>query len=247
MESVIRDIFYLKSLFHSFGKPKPFKSVDTGLTHNICGTPVHIYYYNVKNKMIYTPAGIHTSYSSNYEGPHHPMCKIMLHKYKDYIFNEGGIKWKGETLIYSTESQENNDPKNYNDQMLLGVVIACFYSLLQRLHFYIHIIEDLDKNIDYGHNQAPKYTFQTINSLLKVMDSQFQECASYFMDNFKPFNLNQLMDLFKQIKNFSSDNLPERKQFILDNYRSLLEGNQFTGTPPPTKFNQTLKPKKKLF
>jgi hypothetical protein len=159
------DINFLKSMnLFSFGarKEKPVSAIDTGIVHIICNLPVHIYYYTSKNKMIYTPAGIHTTYSNSYEGPHHPMCKIDQSKYNDYTFNEGGMKWKGSNIIFSTEYTENNKPLDYNDDMVLAVIIACFYSLIQRLHFYVHIVADLDKTIDEGHNRAYVYTNQIL-------------------------------------------------------------------------------------
>ena len=239
LKRVNMDIAYLLRCF-SFGVRKgPVRPVDTGITHLICNTPVKVYYYTAKNQMIYTPAGIHTSYSTKYEGPHHPMCKINL--YPDYIFNEGGIKWKGSTVVFSTENTNNNNPKEYNDEMLLGVLVACIYSLLQRLHFYIHLIEDLDQIIDRGHTMAPKYTYDTINLILQIIkDPQIKQCSEDFMERFQPFNLNNLMILFDEIKLWSNDHTKQRKEWILNFYHT----KEYTKQIPVTVVPQTIKPRK---
>ena len=250
LTKIITDIYFLKSIkSFSFGTRKKIeRAIDTGTVHVICDIPVHIYYYNVKNKMIYTPHGLHTSYSNNYEGPHHPMCKIEIDRYKDYIFNEGGVKWKGMDIVFSTEDWENNDPSFYNDDMVLGVLVACFYSLSQRLKFYIHLIEDLGEIIDPGHTRAPYYTFSTINKLISLIKTpQLKLCAKTFIKEFLPINLNNIMILFKQIKNFSSDKLPERKQFILKFYHALMDGIEFHDKPPPSKPPEVSFTPKRLF
>ena len=241
LKSINLDIaFLINYLKTSFGTKnvKPVRAIDTGIIHVICGIPVHIYYYTSKNSLVYTPAGIHTSYSKSFEGPQHPMCKLK--GYDDYIFNEGGIKWKGNQIIFSTENWENNNPEYYSDNMLLGVIMACLYSLLQRLRYYIHLIEDLDRIIDYGHNMAPVYTYNTIISVLKLIDSsEFKRCVEKFMNNFKPFNLDELMILFEEIKFFSSDLLPKRKKYILDFYYDLKIEERIPSIP-----EQVLKPKR---
>ena len=221
--------------------PPPIPAIDTGIINTICGIPVHIYYYTVKNALVLTPAGVHTSYSNNYEGPQHPMCKIEIVKYNNYIFNEGGIKVNGTNVIFSTEKWENNNPDNYDDSMLLGVLLACFYSLYQRLDHYIKLIYDQGVTIDYGHNSAPFYTRSKINILLNLFKNpKIKQCAEDFINNFKPFNMNQLMILFDEIKIFSSDNLPERKKFIIDMYNTPKTFN--TPRIPLLPASPTLKP-----
>ena len=244
MLSVNRDIKYLK-LFPisncSFGGgKKPVSAIDTGIVHNICGVKVHVYYYKAKNALVYTPAGKHTSYSDQYEGPHHPMCKIYT--YNDYIFNEGGIKWKGDEVVFSTEDLEKNDPELYNDTMLLGVIIACYHSLLQRLHYYIHLIGDLDRIIDYGHNSAPFHTQSILNNILSLCYDNTKECVKQFL---KQKNLNVIMEIFTEIKFFSSDQSPERKKFIIEFYNSLMDGKPFTKKFKPVLIEGvSLKPKR---
>jgi len=199
---------------------KPVAAIDTGITHDICGVPVHIYYYRSKNALVYTPYMKHQIYSQKYEGPHHPMCKIEMPKYEEYIINEGGIKWKGNKVIFSTDNTENNDPSIYNDDLLLGVVLACFYSLNRRLESYIDIIRN-NKIVDPGHNLAPNYTFGKIKKTLRAFKNQEpRQCAENLMNTFKPFNLDEIRILFEEIKYFSSDTSPERKKFILEAYDS---------------------------
>ena len=223
---------------------RPISAIDTGIVNTICGVPIHIYYYTAKNALIFTPAGVHTSYSNNYEGPQHPMCKIEIPKYNNFIFNEGGVKVHGTKIIFSTENWQNNNPDNYDDNMLLGVLLACFYSLYQRLDHYIKLIYDQGVTIDYGHNSAPFYTRAKINTVLTLFKNpEIKQCVEKFINNFKPFNMNQLMILFDEIKIFSSDNLPERKQFIIDIYNTLKQGNSFNETRIPVQQSfPTLKP-----
>ena len=245
MNQLNRIIFYLterKKRSSCFGAyKKPVNAIDTGIVHKICNVPIHIYYYTTKNALVYTPAGIHTSYSNKYEGQHHPMCKIESPGYINYIFNEGGIKWEGSEVIFSTES-DSNDPRNYNDTMLLGVLLACFYSLHQRLHYYIHRIEDLDQQIDYGHAMAPFHTLENINKILGLFRiSEQKNCAEQFMENYKPNNLNKLIILFQEIKYLSENYNPERKGWILSYY--------YEGTPKKSRIPkiielQKIKPRK---
>jgi hypothetical protein len=259
LKRVIKDILYLSKNLRScsFGRTPtktpitpetslPVQAVDTGKIHTLCKVPVHIYYYTSKNTLVYTPAGVHTVYSNRFEGPHHPMCKIEGPHYKDYIINEGGVKWNGEIVIFSTEDLENNNPEIYNDDLLMAVILACFYSLHQRLHFYIHRVEDLDKTINYGHNMAPVYTYNKIKIVLGLFKHAFnRQCAENFMNTFVPMNLQQVMTLFEEIKYFSSDLNPERKQFISDMYHSLMEQKPFRRPRIPVQnIEPELKPKR---
>jgi len=249
LKSVLKDIFFLENKrTNSFGKYKPESAIDTEIVHIICGVPVHIYYYASKNKLVYTPNEVHTIYSKNYEGTYHPMCKIELPQYKDYIINEGGVKYNGNTVIFATDDLENNDPEYYNDDMLAAIVLACFYSLIQRLHSYMHRIEDLDKTIDYGHNIAPIYTYNSINTLLKLFRHEgMKRCVQNLLTTFKPFTLNQLMVLFEEIKYFSSDHSPERKRFISEMYHTLMKKEEFTKPRLPFKKEDPLVKPRKLF
>jgi len=241
LEKIIR-LFTAK---FTFGVKKPVSPTDTGIIHNICGIPVHIYYYTSKNTLSWTPGAKHIIYSKSYEGPHHPMCKIDLPRYKDYIINEGGVKWKGTTVVFSTEELENNNPEIYNDDMLAALVLACFYSLHQRLHYYIHRIEDLGQTIDYGHNMAPVYTFTKINEILPLFTNEkIKNCVENTIHTFKPINLAQLKILFEEIKYYSDDLLPKRKEYILKMYHALLSNEPFN--EPRIKLNHhepVLKPR----
>ena len=257
MDKVNRDILYLNKLPNkkfSFGKKnKPLLAINTGIVHNICGVPVHIYYYTSKNALVYTPGQVHTMYSKNYEGKHHPMCKIELPGYDDYIINEGGVKWRGHTIIFSTEDLENNDPEKYNDEMLAALVLACFYSLHQRLNYYINRIEDQGLIIDRGHNLAPQYTFDKIDSIIRLFkNTVIKKCVENLITTFKPITLEQLKILFREIKYFSEEfeiNNPSassRKDFIFEMYYTLLKNLPFNKPPIPFKKPElsSIKPKK---
>ena len=238
LKSINKDILFLENQKFSFGEKtkknvkSPVLAIDTGITHTICGVPVHIYYYGSKNTLVYTPGQVHTMYSKNYEGQHHPMCKIKLPAYVDYIINEGGVKWKGDTVIFSTEDLENNDPDVYNDDMLAALVLACFYSLHQRLHYYMKRIEDEGLTINPGHNLAPLYTFDKINSILLLFKNpNVKKCVENVINTFTPINKSQLGILFEEIKYFSNEadlNSSKRKQFIIEMYHALMERKPFT-------------------
>jgi hypothetical protein len=259
LKRVNLDILYLNKLsferVFSFGnKPKPVPAVDTGIIHNMCGVPVHIYYYTSKNTLVYTPGQVHTIYSKNYEGPHHPMCKIDMPAYSDYIINEGGIKWRGNTTIFSTEDLENNDPDKYTDEMLAALVLACFYSLHQRLHYYMKRIEDQQLTIDRGHNLAPIYTFDKLNSVIRLFRNEgLKRCVENLITTFKPITLDQLKILFEQIKYFSAEvenNPPAalaRKNFIIEMYHTLMRGQPFDKDVIPFKDPEPLVKPRKLF
>jgi hypothetical protein len=255
LKSVNKDILFLSFRSFSFGKiDKPVNPIDTGIVHDICGVPVHIYYYDSKNTLSWTPGYKHTIYSKSYEGKHHPICKIDTPEYKDYIINEGGVKWKGNIVVFSTENLENNDPNVYNDDMLAALVLACFYSLHQRLHYYIHRIEDLGLTIDPGHNLAPMYTKDKINSIMGLFKNiSMKECVQDVMDTFKPINLNQLMILFEEIKYFSSEidnknpTASERKNFIIDMYNTLIKHEPFNKPRIKSKETEPIIKPRKLF
>jgi len=221
---------------------KPLKAIDTGKIHVICDIPVHVYSYPsyAKNTLVYTPAGVHTTYSENYEGPHHPMCKIELRGYSDYDINEGGVKLNGKRIFLTKESRYK---RGYlNDVLLLGILVACFYSLSQRLDYYIHLIEDLDKMIDHRHNQAPLYTMEIIDKVFGVIEKrEIYDCAHDFMDDHKPLNLKEIIILFEQINYYSEDESKERKKWILDFYHS----KSFKA--PPNFLKEKTKTSKRLF
>jgi hypothetical protein len=258
LKQVISDIAFLQNQsYFSFGSKhkkysQPEPAIDTEITHTLCGVPVHIYYYASKNALVYTPGKVHTIYSNNYEGPYHPMCKIDLPRYADYIINEGGVKYNGNRVIFSTTDLENNNPEEYNDDMLAAIVLACFYSLIQRLHSYMYRIEDMGKTIDYGHNTAPIYTYKTIANVLKMFrDTDMKKCVEKLLYTFKPFTITQLMVLFEEIKFFSyeiehdSPVATERLEFITDMYHTLMEQKEFN--KPRIAFkaeNPTVKPRR---
>ena len=221
---------------------KNVEAIDTGKTHLICGIPVHVYTYPsyAKNTLIYTPAGVHTTYSENYEGPHHPMCKIELFGYLDYDINEGGVKLNGKK-IFSTKMTPYKRGI-LNDNLLLGILVACFYSLSQRLDFYIHLIEDLGKTIDHRHNQAPIYTIDIIDRIFDIIErKQVDICAHDFMNSHRPLNLKEIVVLFEQINYYSDDLSQQRKEWILDFYHS----KKFKS--PPNFLKEKTKTAKRLF
>jgi len=221
---------------------KPLKAIDTGKIHIICDIPVHVYTYPsyAKNTLIYTPAGVHTTYSENYEGPHHPMCKIELNGYSNYDINEGGVKLNGKRIFLTKQSRYK--PGQLNDILLLGILVACFYSLSQRLEYYIHLMEDLDKIVDHRHNLAPLYTMDIIDKVFNVIqNNDIIKCAHDFMDNHIPLNLKEMVILFEQINFYSEDQLFQRKKWILDFYHSKIIKT------PPKFIKKTKTTSKRLF
>jgi hypothetical protein len=201
LSQIKNDIIYLKKRsVCSFGK-----TINTGKNYIICGIPVEVYYYTDKNKKTYTPYKENEFVLSNYEGKHHPVCKINFPILKDYTFTENGIKYKGKEF-FSTETWENN--KDYNDELLMGVIIACCYSLSERLKYYKQRLENAQPN-DRGHMGAPYRTYKTLNKVVNLVSNK--NCVYNFLEK---YNVKGIMKSFDELSSSGVSPLKPRNLFL---------------------------------
>ena len=174
LKQLFRDLKYLVKV-NSFGNT--VESTYVG-TVTICGTRVEISYYNPKYKYIpgiklKTPGKINIK-KVGYEGIYHPVCKIVnsagkpMNKYKNYIFTDSMI------LKYGTDIIANIEDDIYlpevDTTMLLGLLVACFYSYKTRIEFYYN-----DLLLDPGHIKAFSTTRTFIDKILKKLNNKCAE------------------------------------------------------------------------
>ena len=206
LKQINEDIKYLKQLSYlesccSFGG-KLMPPVNPEISFTICGIPIKIYYYESweANTYVLTPFKKHTSYSSKHEGPHHPICKINLPGYEDYIFTQNGIKLEGTTEILSIKEWKNINPNKYDDIMLLGIIISYFYSLKERLDFYIKRYVNKDTSLDIGHKDAPYVTKENLDWVITLLKEQkYKNCVNSFLNEHK---LDDIMNIYDKMYDY---------------------------------------------
>lgn len=214
--------------------PQAVKPIDTNVIYELCGNDFHMYSYpsytRGKNMIMNTPGFVNTTESTAFEGPHHPICKIENEYYKDYIITEDFVKYKGTDEVidkyYNCEGE--CDPV-----LILGIILTCYFSLNERLRFYINILEK-DGKIDEGHSMAPFSTMKRIKQLLNKLKSndKYYNCAVEFLKH-EPPNLPKLRIIYKSIEDFSQNpSEDDLLRYIYDlYYKVLVPGGRFSMIP----------------
>ena len=212
------------------------KAIPTDIVHTICDIPIRVYYYpsytKGKNQIMYTPFQRNKTKSSNIEGPHHPICKIDLDKFEDFVITEDIVKYKGNEIVIDNSLNCKDQGKlgnGCNYSLLLGMIVANFYSLSERFLYYIDLLEKHGPSvIDYGHAEAYKYNFAKIENIIELIVSKnTKECAKNFLNTVRPLNLPFLKIMFEEIDKLSHDQLPERLDYIMEVYEMKLNRQNF--------------------
>ncbi len=242
------------------------KPIDTGIVYDVCGNEYHIFYYpsytRGSNSIMNTPGLSNTTESTKFEGPHHPVCKIEgknKNFYKDYIITEDFVKIRGKEIIIDKNFNCINEAIFEGDCdpiLLLGIIVVCYHSLIERLDYYISLLES-GKNIDRGHANAPFKTIEKIDNLTKKLN---EDCATDFLNKKHPV-LPKIKLIYTYIKKYienenDPNTTPDPKdqklflEFIINVYRVVLPGGRFLDIPKyNTKVDLTEllpNPKKKL-
>jgi hypothetical protein len=209
------------------------KPKDTGVVYGVCGINFHIYHYpsytSGKESTMMTPNQQNITSSSKFEGPHHPMCKIEKAGYSNYIITEDFVKYKGNKEIISNRYKcvdEALKDSKCDPVLLLGIIIVCYYSLAERLKFYIERLRQ-GLEIDSGHLFRPKITMKNIYSLMKKLnniDKNFHKCAFNFLWNTFPTTL-AMEKIFEHISEYFENENPEFLDFIFEEYEASLESH----------------------
>jgi hypothetical protein len=215
---------------------KIIKAVPTDIIHTICEIPIRIYYYpsytKGKEQLVYTPLERHTTKSSNIEGPHHPICKIELEQFKDFIITEDNVKYKGTEVVVDDSLNCKDQGKlgnGCNYSLLLAMIVANYYSLSERFLYYLELLEKHGPSvIDYGHAEAYKYNIAKIENIIElIVSKKTKECAKNFLNTVRPLNLPFLKIMFEEIDKLSHDQLKERLDYIFEVYDMKLNHRNF--------------------
>ena len=235
LSEINSDIFYLLNGF-SFGakKEKQVYVENPNKNISICNLNVKLYYYPsyISNKdiNIFTPYGFHLTKPSEYEGQHHEYSKINDSKYIKYTFNEIGI-YDGTRFIYKID-EDQTLPSKINNDMLAALIVTLHQSLYERLYHYVSLLEK-DHIIDYGHVHAGYVTKNKIDKLLNfISDEKIKNCANDYLKNNK-FNIDFIMELFDELKNFNKDKDRERLNYVNEAFNSKYNDLPFDKKPPP--------------
>jgi hypothetical protein len=226
---------------------KLIKPIDTNIIYEVCGVDYHIYYYpsytRGKNMEMYTPNNQNTTSSTNFEGPHHPMCKIEKEGYSEYIITEDFVKYQGTKEVINRFykcKDEGLFEGNCDPILITGIIITCYCSLVERLKYYISILET-GGEINGGHANAHIGTINRIDQLLHIIkDTKYHGCVQGFLSQEVP-NLPKLKVIYNYINVFSQ-NTSEKDllRYILDlYYKVLVPGGKFLPIKKPV-LNQKL-------
>jgi hypothetical protein len=226
---------------------KLIKPIDTNIIYEVCGIDYHMYYYpsytRGKNIEMYTPNNENTTSSTKFEGPHHPVCKIEKEGYSNYIITEDFVKYKGIKEVidkYYNCFDEGLFEGNCDPILIVGIIITCYCSLVERLKYYISILET-DGEIDKPHANAHIGSINRIDQLLNIIkNTKYYNCIQKFLSQEVP-NLPKLKVIYNYINEFSQDtSQKDLLRYILDlYYKVLVPGGKFSTIKKP-ELNQNL-------
>ncbi len=225
--------------------PKNIKPIDTGTVYELCNYDFHIYHYpsytRGRNIEMTTPLNVNTIVSTDFEGPHHPACKIEDPYYKDYLITEDFVKYKGNKIIidkYYRCKDEGKFEGKCDPILITGIIIICYVSLFERLKYYISILEN-NGEIDQGHLRAPFMTIHRIEHLLNILKRnnsypEYHTCADDFLKQ-EPPNLYKIKMVYTYISQFSEDTSEkDLLRYIIELYYiALAPGGKFSMVRKP--------------
>ena len=118
--------------------------------------------------------------------------------------------------------------------MIVGIIITCYCSLVERLKYYIGILET-GGEIDSGHANAHLRTIHNIDQLLNIIkDTDYHGCAQGFLLQEVP-NLPKLKVIYNYINEFSQNTYEkDLLRYIFDlYYKVLVPGGKFSNIDKP--------------
>jgi hypothetical protein len=236
--------------------PKIIGPVDTEIIYKICNIDFHIYHYPSYTKgnclIMSTPGEVNTTESTKCEGPHHPVCKIegtYQNEYRDYTMSEDFVIFKGKKIVrYDKNNNYICENGDCDQILLLGVLVACYCSLVERLDFYIRMLKNKD-TINEGHINAPFKTIERIKNILsKLKSTNYHNCALKFLISPR-LNFGRLQMIYREFKNYSEDPYDSLHDYILKMYEKYLTpGGKVLDIPKPVKPKKVVDPiAKRLF